>query len=169
MSNDPRTKNIYLSYKARFNWRILSAGLVFILAGLWCIIVAEQGPPYPQARGIRNLEPQTAKVVLWVIGLASLCLGAIPLVALAITRWRPWMIVISPSAITAPIRLLSFKKVTVPFATISSTSRFRRLGVDYLVIHHTGGHIEIFGSGLPKDVSLDDLEGTLNKRRGEAQ
>ena len=169
MSNEPDTKNIYVSYKAKFNWRILSAGLAFVLAGLWLIVVAEQGPPYPPTRGIRNLEPQTAKVVLWVIGLASLCLGTIPLVALAITRWRPWTIVISPSAITAPIRLVSFKKVTVPFATISGISRFRNLGVDHLSIHHAGGHIEIFGGGLPKELPLDEFERILNERRGEVR
>lgn len=169
MSNEPYAKNIYVSYKAGFNWWILSAGLAFVLAGLWLIVVAEQGPPYPSTRGLRNLEPQTAKVMLWVIGLASLCLGTIPFVALAITCWRPWTIVISPSAITAPIRLVSFKKVTVPFATISELSRFRNLGVDHLLIRHSGGHIEIFGDGLPKELPLDELERILNERRGEVR
>lgn len=169
MSNDPHTKNIYLTYKGIFNWQILSAGLVFILAGLWLIVVAEQGPPY-QLRGRPwSGDPQTGRMIIWALGLASFCLGAPLLVGFAITKWRPWTIIISPSAITAPIRLLSFKKVTVPFATISSLSRFRRLGVDHLAIHHAGGLIEIFGDGLPKELPLDEFERVLNERRGEVR
>lgn len=169
MSNEPYPRNIQLPYKVRLNWLMLSGVLAFILAGLWLIVVAEQGPPYKFRLREWSIDPQAGRVIIWVMGLASLGLGATPLVARTITRWRPRTIVISPSAITAPIRPVSSRTVTVPFATISSISRYRANGDDYLVIHHAGGHLEITGSGLPKELSLDELQGILDERRGEVR